>query len=184
MEYTQIGDFKLSWKLTIILNIAAGAVFILGFYGFFWTYSNYSEDTYMVRLLENSDIWITYALVFLQVILHEYSHGIGYRMCGGKVTYGIKWLCPYCREVSGLYYSPVNFIWTLLLPIITGSVICTLVVAFYPQYLYYMFICMLTNISGAAGDIFMLFYILAKAKNGDFIKDEPYGFSVHKRGIA
>lgn len=184
MEYRQVGDFRLSWKLTIILNLVAGAVFALGFFLFFWLYANYSDDIYLVRLMDNSNIWITYALVFAQVILHEYSHGIGYRLSGGKVTYGVKWLCPYCREVSGLYYPTGNFVLTLIMPLLTGTIIAMLVILFYPQFLYYMVVCMLTNISGAAGDIMMLMYVLLKANKGEFIKDEVYGFSVHKREIA
>ncbi len=184
MKYERIGDFKISWTLSIILNLVAGLVFISGFFLFFYLYMSYSDDHFCDRLLENSNIWISYGLVFIQVIMHEYSHAIGYKLCGGRVAYGIKWLCPYCREVSGLHYSSKGFAITLVLPLITGTVIGILAIMFFSQFLYYTITCMLVNISGAAGDITMLIYILLKAKNNYFIRDETYGFSIHKRVLA
>ena len=181
MKYEQVNEFKLSWKIIIILNFIAGAVFIAGFYLFFYLYLNYSNDLYGERLFKHSDMWVSYGLVFIQVVLHEYSHGIGYKLCGGKVAYGIKWLCPYCREVSGLYYPTRSFITTLILPLLTGTIIGILAIILFPQFLYYIVICMLVNVSGAAGDIMMFFYILSKTRKEEFIKDEPYGFSVHRK---
>lgn len=183
MNYKHINDFKLSWKLTIILNIIAGGVFILGFYAFLYMYLKYSNDPFYEKLFENYNLWVMYGLVFGQVILHEYSHAIGYKLSGGKVTYGIKWLCPYCREISGMYYPAGNFILTLILPLITGTIVGILAIIFFPQFLFYAVICMLVNLSGASGDFMMLFYILLKAGKNQFIKDELYGFSIHKKLI-
>ena len=177
-------EFRLNWRITIVLNFVAGIVFVIGFYGFLYFYSKYSSDIFFENLLANSNIWITYAGVFLQVILHEYSHGIGYRLNGGQVTYGIKWLCPYCMEKSGLYYSSKNFILTLILPLITGTIAAFPLLFFFPQFLYYIVICMLTNISGAAGDIMMVIFILLKAKKDAYIRDEKYGFGVYTRTLV
>ena len=180
LRYELVDEFRLNWIITIILNIIAGVIFIIGFYGFFYLYLQYSNDAFGEKLFANSDLWILYAAVLLQVVLHEYSHGIGYRLNGGQVKYGIKWLCPYCMEKSGLYYSTKSFILTLVLPLITGAIAGLLVVFLFPQFLYYVVICMLTNISGAAGDVMMLIFVIQKTKNGEFIKDELYGFSVHR----
>lgn len=180
MRFEHVSDFKLSWKISIILNLIAGVVFFLGFALFIFIYIGCSEDMYCIRLLENSNIWVTYAVIIAQVILHEYSHGIGYKLSGGKAAYGIKWLCPYCREVSGIYYSTGNFIITLILPLLTGTAAGLLAVAIFPQFLYYSMICMLMNFSGASGDIAMLIYVLFKTGKGEFVRDEPYGFSIHR----
>ncbi|MGE5328865.1 MAG: DUF3267 domain-containing protein [Deltaproteobacteria bacterium] len=181
MDYKLVDEFRLNWFITIILNIVAGIVFIIGFYIFLYFYSKYSTDIFYERLLANSNLWISYIWVFSQVILHEYSHGIGYRLSGGQVSYGIKWLCPYCMEKSGLYYSSKNFIFTLVLPLITGTIAALAVLLFFPQFLYYIVICMLTNISGAAGDIMMVGFILLKAKKDTYIRDEKYGFGVYTK---
>lgn len=184
MEYQQTGEFRLSWKLSVILNIIAGVIFTAGFYGFFYIYLKYSDDSYGIRLLENSNLLIAYILIFIQVAIHEYSHAIGYKLSGGRVSYGIKWLCPYCREVSGIYYPARNFIITLILPVVTGTVIGLIVIALLPQFLYYTIVCMLANLSGAAGDMMMLFYVIIRKRKGEFIKDEDYGFSIHRRVAA
>ncbi len=180
MQYQRVSDFRLSWKLSIILNLIAGAVFVVGFYLFFYLYAGFSDDRYCIRLLENSNLWVTYILIFVQVILHEYSHALGYKLSGGKVAYGIKWLCPYCREVSGIYYRTREFIITLTLPLITGTIAGIIAILLFPQFLYYTAVCMLVNISGASGDLMMLAYILLKARKDEYIKDEPYGFSVYR----
>lgn len=181
MNYELVDEFRLNWGITIILNIIAGVVFIIGFYGFLYLYFKFSKDTFGEKLLANSNLWISYMAVILQVILHEYSHGIGYRLSGGQVKYGIKWLCPYCMEKSGLYYSTKSFTLTLLLPLITGTLAGLLVMLFFPQYLYYAVVSILANASGAAGDIMMVLFIIIKRKKGQYIKDEPYGFSMHRR---
>lgn len=182
--YHQIDNFSLTWKLTVILNIIAGAVFLAGFFLFLWLYGIFSDDRFAIKLFENSDIMTVYVLVFVQVFFHEYSHAIGYKIKGGRVKYGIKWLCPYCREITGLYYATKDFVLTLVLPLITGTIAGVLAAVIFPQYLYYIMICMLTNISGASGDVFMLFYILSKTEKGGFIRDESYGFSIHRKVIA
>ncbi|MGE5472688.1 MAG: DUF3267 domain-containing protein [Ignavibacteriales bacterium] len=183
MNYELVDEFRLNWVITVILNIAAGIVFAAGFYGFLYLYFTFSTDILGEKLLANSNLWIAYAAVLFQAVLHEYSHGIGYRLSGGKVKYGIKWLCPYCMEKSGLYYPTNNFILTLILPLITGTIAAVLAFIAFPQYLYYIVICVLTNISGAAGDIMMLFFIILKRNRGQYIKDEPYGFSMYRRVI-
>jgi len=181
LRYELVDEFRLNWIITIILNIIAGIVFIIGFYGFLHLYFTFSSDVFGEKLFENSNLWISYAAVIFQVVLHEYSHGIGYKISGGQVRYGIKWLCPYCMEKSGLYYSTNRFVLTLVLPLITGTIAGLLVVFLFPQFLYYVAICMLTNISGAAGDIMMLIFVIQKTKKGQYIKDEQYGFSVHRK---
>lgn len=184
MKYEQIGEFRLNWKWIITLNLIAGVIFFVGFNLFFYVYITCSSDQYCERLLHHSNIGVLYGLIFIQIILHEYSHGIGYRLFGGKVTYGIKWLSPYCREVSGKYYSQGKFIFTLILPLILGTIVGIWIIILFPQFLYYVIICILFNISGSTGDLAMLGFVLLKLKKGEYIKDEPYGFSIHRLQIS
>lgn len=181
LDFYKVTEFRLSWRLTIILNIIAGAIFAFGYFFFLYYYIPSSDEIVSEGILDNSNIWITYIAVLIQAALHEYSHGIGYRLSGGKPKYGIKWLCPYCMEKTGILYSTKDFIITLMLPIITGTIAGLLILIIFPQFLYYIIVCMLTNLSGAAGDIMMVFFILLKTNRTEFVKDEPYGFSVHRR---
>lgn len=180
MNYKLLSDFKLSWKLSVILNLVAGAVFVGSFFLFFYYYIMLTPDKYCVKLLENSNQYVLYAVVGILIFLHEFSHGIGYRLYGGRVTYGIKYLCPYCREVSGIYYPLKGFALTLTMPIIVITGLGLLCIIFFPQYTYYSMMGMLFNLSGATGDLIMLVYILFKKGKKKYVKDEPYGFSLYE----
>jgi hypothetical protein len=113
------------------------------------------------------------------IIIHEASHSFGYRLFGGKTKYGIKWLCPYCQEISGLYMTKRQFIFVLLIPIITISTICILAIIINNSFIYYGAVAIIFNISGASGDILMALKLMKYNSSSIYIKDESYGYSVH-----
>jgi hypothetical protein len=165
--------------LSVILNLIAGLIFTLCFLVFIDLSVRYLDIEYLV-FIEKFNLLIAYGWILVQVILHECSHAVGYKVYGGKVAFGIKWLCPYCREKTGKFYTVNQFILTLILPIIVVTLMGMVAIFLFPECYYYASICILANLAGASGDVMMLMYVLFFTKKNYYVRDELYGFSMHQ----
>lgn len=118
-----------------------------------------------------------YIIIFLIIafvtIVHEGIHGVAYIIFGGRVKFGIKKLCVYTQEISGIPIDKRKFLIILLSPAIIISVI-----SFIMPYSIGMSILVL-NLVGCSGDFYMSFYIMRLPKKCSIV-DRSYGFDIVK----
>ena len=98
------------------------------------------------------------ALLLLQLaylVLHELVHGIAMKICGtGKVKYGFTGM--YAFAGSDAYYCRKHYIMIALAPIVVWGIVLGIVNVLVPQdWFYVVYMIQMTNISGAAGDLYV-----------------------------
>ena len=118
-----------------------------------------------------------YIIIFLMIafvtILHEGIHGAFYILFGGKVKFGVKKLCVYTQEISGIPINKLKFLIVLLSPAIIISLL-----SFIMPYSIGMSI-LVFNLVGCSGDFYMSFYIMRLPKKCSIV-DRSYGFDIVK----
>ena len=89
------------------------------------------------------------------IILHEAVHGVAMKICGTKrIKYGFTGL--YAFAGSDDYYPRGAYIFIALAPVVLFGVIFGVICAFLDgAWFWVIFILQITNISGAAGDLFV-----------------------------
>ena len=93
-------------------------------------------------------------LMVLYMVLHELVHGIAMKLCGTKrVKYGFTGL--YAFAGSEDYYDKKSYIFIALAPIVLWGTVLAAVNFFVPtEWFWIVYMILLINISGAAGDLF------------------------------
>lgn len=116
------------------------------------------------------------ALIVLYMVLHEIVHGIAMKMCGTKkVKYGFTGL--YAFAGSDDYYDKKSYIFIALAPIVVWGIILGIINLFVPtEWFWVIYLIQITNISGAAGDLFVTVKFSRLPKD-ILIKD--YGVGMH-----
>ncbi len=116
------------------------------------------------------------ALIVLYMVLHEIVHGIAMKMCGTKkVKYGFTGL--YAFAGSEDYYDKKSYIFIALAPIIVWGIVLGIINFFVPtEWFWVIYLIQITNISGAAGDLFVTVKFSRLPKD-ILVKD--YGVGMH-----
>lgn len=116
------------------------------------------------------------ALIVLYMVLHEIVHGIAMKMCGTKkVKYGFTGL--YAFAGSDDYYDKKSYIFIALAPIVVWGIVLGIINLFVPtEWFWVIYLIQITNISGAAGDLFVTVKFSRLPKD-ILIKD--YGVGMH-----
>lgn len=114
-----------------------------------------------------------YMMIFMIVILviHEWIHGITYRLFGWKVKYGFKIIYAYTHEISELPLEKTKFLIVLLAPVTIMSLATLFLPAWMGSTIYIL------NLLGSTGDLYMSFYLLKYTRDIRII-DRTYGFDV------
>lgn len=118
-------------------------------------------------------------LLLLYIVLHEFVHGIAMKICGTKkVKYGFTG--PYAYAGSEDYYGKGAYIFIALAPVVLWGIVL-LVVNFFvpPEWFWVIYIIQITNVSGAAGDLFLTVRFLGFPKD-ILIRDYGVGMTVYK----
>ncbi len=104
-------------------------------------------------------------LSILYLILHEAVHGIAMKLCGTKkVKYGFTGL--YAFAGSEDYYDKKSYIFIALAPVIFWGIILAIVNPFVPvEWFWVIYFIQISNLSGAAGDIFVTVKFLRLPKD-------------------
>lgn len=89
------------------------------------------------------------------MVLHELVHGITMKLCGTKkVKYGFTGL--YAFAGSEDYYDKKSYIIIALAPIVLLGIVLAIINALVPyQWFWVVYFIQITNLSGAAGDLFV-----------------------------
>ena len=89
------------------------------------------------------------------LVLHELVHGIAMKLCGTKkVRYGFTGL--YAFAGSDDYYGKKSYIFIALAPVVLWGIVLAVICCLVPdEWFWVAYIVQITNISGAAGDLFV-----------------------------
>ncbi len=98
---------------------------------------------------------VTFAGVFVYIILHELTHGVFMRLFGcRKPKFGFTGLYAYAR--ADCYFAKLPYIVIALAPVVIwGLILLVLNIALPLSWFYPVYIIQVMNISGAAGDIYV-----------------------------
>lgn len=174
----KILEYRLTKFKSLIFNVQAVFLFLSGYLMLLcWMVLN-PDGMLAASMLQNGSIVVLFLVVGFTALMHELLHGIPYRLFGGKVRYGIKALYLYTMDTSGKYYSTKQMLSVMLSPLIVLTSILIILGLIYREYIFYIWLGILFNISGSIGDMAMSIYILCNGK-GCKVKDELYGFSLY-----
>jgi len=114
------------------------------------------------------------------MVLHELVHGIAMKICGTKkVKYGFTGIYAYAG--SSDHYGKKAYIFIALAPIVFFGIILAVVNALVPRdWFWVIYIIQVTNISGAAGDLFVTFKFSRFPKD-ILVKDHGVGMRVYSK---
>lgn len=119
-------------------------------------------------------------LLVVYMILHELVHGITMKIAGTKkVKYGFTGL--YAFAGSDDYYDKTTYIIIALAPIVVLGTVLAVINAFVPEnWFWVVYFIQLSNISGAAGDLYVSFKFMKLPKD-ILVKDTGVGMTVYSK---
>lgn len=172
-------DLQKDKKLALLVNGAAlliGAVMIVPMH----------FHISIATLFDLSEGFVPYLLRFLcmllglmlYIVLHELVHAAAMRLSGTrKVNFGFTGL--YAFAGSADYYDRPHYILIALAPIVVWGVVLGLLCALVPPaWFWVVYIIQVTNISGAAGDLYIT-YRMAKLPPDLLVQDSGVRMTVY-----
>lgn len=172
-------DLQKDKKLALLVNGAAlliGAVMIVPMH----------FHISIATLFDLSEGFVPYLLRFLcmllglmlYIVLHELVHAAAMRLSGTqKVNFGFTGL--YAFAGSADYYDRPHYILIALAPIVVWGVVLGLLCALVPPaWFWVVYIIQVTNISGAAGDLYVT-YRMAKLPPDLLVQDSGVRMTVY-----
>ena len=123
---------------------------------------------------------ILMVLIVVYMVLHELVHGVTMKLFGTKkVKYGFTGL--YAFAGSDDYYDKKSYIIIALAPVVIWGIVIAVVNALVsPEWFWVIYFIQISNISGAAGDI----YVTAKFSRlpkDILVKDVGVGMTVYSK---
>ena len=123
------------------------------------------------------------AIPVLQIaylVLHELVHGLAMKICGtSKIKYGFTGM--YAFAGSNDYYGKAPYIFIALAPIILWGVVLAVAAALVsPQWFWVVYLVQVTNLSGAAGDIFVTVRF-SRFPSDILVKDSGVSMTVYSK---
>lgn len=172
--------FKSTWKTN-------GMCFAMG-YAVYYFMRDYVNEL-MFKLLFNDIIWnltdnlvIDMVLFFMILMIpvtmiHEWIHGMAYKLFGGKVKYEFKGIYIKARDVSGIAIHRSKFLLIIMAPMTIISLISLAIPSWIGGLL------LLLNIFKSTGDILRVFYVF-KGNCDTYVIDKKDGFEIVGEGEA
>lgn len=119
-------------------------------------------------------------LLTLYIVLHELVHGVAMKLCGTKkVRYGFTGL--YAFAASDDFYGKKAYIFIALAPIVLWGIVLAVVNLLVPvEWFWVIYFVQITNLSGAAGDLFVTIRFLRLPKD-ILVQDYGVGMKVFSR---
>jgi hypothetical protein len=157
-------------------------------YAVYYFMSDYINQL-MFKLLFNDIIWnltnnlVIDVILFFMIlmipvtIVHEWTHGMVYKLFGGKVKYEFKGIYIKAREASGMSIHRSKFLLILIAPMTVISLLSLLI----PGWIGGMLL--LLNIFKSTGDLLKIFYVF-KSNGNECIIDRKDGFDIVKEESA
>lgn len=119
-------------------------------------------------------------LIIVYMILHELVHGIAMKLCGTrKVKYGFTGM--YAFAGSKDFYDKKAYIFIALAPVVLwGIVLAAITPLVSAQWFWVIYLIQITNLSGAAGDLFVTAKFL-RLPSDILIQDYGVGMTVFSK---
>lgn len=173
-------QFRSTWK-------TRGLCFAMG-YAVYYFMSDFVNQI-MFKLLFNDIIWkltnnlVIDVILFFMILMipvnvvHEWIHGMVFKVFGGKVKYEFRGVYIKAREVSGMSIHRSKFLLILIAPMTIISLISLLI----PGWIGGMLL--LLNIFKSTGDLLKIFHVF-KGNGSEYIVDKKDGFDIVKEETA
>ena len=119
--------------------------------------------------------------IVLYIVLHEAVHGMFmYAFCKSRLRFGYKVIYAYAG--SDAYYDKLKYIIIALGPLVIWGIVFAVLTVFFHSGVWFWVIWLLqvTNVSGAAGDIFCTFKML-KYPSDILVQDTGTEMTVYSR---
>ena len=125
---------------------------------------------------------VMYGGMFVYIILHEAVHGIVMRrFSDAKVRFGFTGLYAYAG--SDAYYCRKHYIIIGLAPVVVWGIVLGIMNVLVPQeWFYVVYVIQMTNISGAAGDLYVCWKMNSLPKD-ILIQDSGVAMTVYSAEI-
>ena len=118
----------------------------------------------------------------LYIILHEVVHGVFMRLfCRVKPRFGFTGLYAYAG--SDAYYAKLPYITIALAPVVIWGVVLLVLCLLFPDFFWAIYFIQITNISGAAGDLFVTAKFLRMPKD-ILVRDTGVSMTVYGTNAA
>ena len=174
-------DLQKDKKLALIVNIlaiviavvlAVPAHFVVPIFSLFNMESGFGN--YLLRFA------VLLVAIVLYMVLHELVHGAGMKLCGTKkVKYGFTGM--YAFAGSDDYYDKKAYLIIALSPVVLWGILLAVWSCFVsPEWFWVIFLVQITNLSGAAGDLFVTVKFLKLPKD-ILVKDYGVCMVVYSR---
>lgn len=174
-------DLQKDKKLALIVNIlaiviavvlAVPAHFVVPIFSLFNMESGFGN--YLLRFV------VLLLAIVLYMVLHELVHGAVMKLCGTKkVKYGFTGM--YAFAGSDDYYDKKAYLIIALSPVVLWGILLAVWSCFVsPEWFWVIYLVQITNLSGAAGDLFVTVKFLKLPKD-ILVKDYGVSMVVYSR---
>lgn len=174
-------DLQKDKKLALIVNIlaiviavvlAVPAHFVVPIFSLFNMESGFGN--YLLRFV------VLLLAIVLYMVLHELVHGAVMKLCGTKkVKYGFTGM--YAFAGSDDYYDKKAYLIIALSPVVLWGILLAVWSCFVsPEWFWVIYLVQITNLSGAAGDLFVTVKFL-KLPEDILVKDYGVSMVVYSR---
>lgn len=174
-------DLQKDKKLVLIVNIlaiviavvlAVPAHFVVPIFSLFNMESGFGN--YLLRFV------VLLLAIILYMVLHELVHGAVMKLCGTKkVKYGFTGM--YAFAGSDDYYDKKAYLIIALSPVVLWGILLAVWSCFVsPEWFWVIYLVQITNLSGAAGDLFVTVKFLKLPKD-ILVKDYGVSMVVYSR---
>lgn len=167
-------SFKVSWKLHSLSAVTSVFICLLFKESLIIAITEIMLAIAFIKIGENyvvSYLVLVGGSLFLTTFVHEILHGLMYILFGGKVKFGLKLICAYTVETSGIILHRTKFLIVLLAPLTIISLLSLFLGSGFGGLIF------IFNLLGSTGDLMMAFY-LCKGNERSYIIDRDYGFDV------
>lgn len=163
-------------QLSLVLLLVGGVFFIvLNIAAYFWqTHALIGHLTGLGVL-----IWVVVNVVASIVVLplHEGLHGLAFSLWGGKPHYGAKLpFALYCGAKNQLFHRN-EYLVVGLAPLVVITLAGIIFILLAPALASYVLLGLITNFSGAAGDIWVAMRLLRQPRDV-LVEDTETGYRV------
>ncbi len=163
-------------NLLSVLIVLTSAVIMAFFIPISTLFENISPTGLLLRL------GVLIVGVPLYIVLHELTHGIVMHMVGcEKVSYGFSGMYAYAKCTE--YFSKTPYFLIAMTPVLFWGMVLGIVCAAVPSSWFWIFyILEIVNLSGAAGDLFVILRFARLPKEA-LIYDEGAAMKVYVKNI-
>ena len=173
-------DLQKDNKLALIVNGLALVIMVamIAAAAFFVPLSTLFDYKQPLQMLLKAGVLVVGSILY--IILHEAVHGIFMRRyCDAKVKFGFTGL--YAFAGSEGYYCRKHYIVIALAPIVVWGVVLGILNVLVPApWFYVVYILQVTNISGAAGDLYVS-WRMNKLPKDILVKDTGVAMTVYSK---